>query len=73
MKELTPTNNNNGEGAYWPVQHEGGRITCSCGRELEQVDETTYRCSAGWPYYRMEDGDIIKDKFGNLLLKGKEH
>lgn len=58
---------------YVPVRHRDGRITCSCGRELVKLDETTYQCAGGWPMYRMDAGDIIKTKDGQLLMRELAH
>lgn len=56
---------------YTLIQNSEGALTCSCGRELIQQDENTYKCSGGYPKYHFDQGDIIKDKFGNILLKEK--
>lgn len=61
------------QGQYYPVTYKDGRVTCSCGRELMKIDEHTYQCTGGYPIYRFDEGDIIKDKFGNLMMKAKEH
>lgn len=58
---------------YVPIRHKNGKVTCSCGRELVKLDERTYRCAAGWPMYRFDDGDIIKTKDGQLLMRQKDH
>lgn len=55
------------------VEHPDGSIRCSCGRELQQVDEVTWRCSAGYPEYRLDKDDLMKDKWGFLYIKGKSH
>ena len=64
---------NNEEEAEWHPVIVDGKMRCSCGRELVKVDDNTYKCSYGYPLYRMDMGDIIKDKFGNLLFRGKSH
>ena len=61
------------ERRYVPIRMKDGKIRCSCGRELVKMDEGTYRCEAGWPMYRFEQGDIIKDKWGNLLMREQAH
>lgn len=58
---------------YFLVQHENGKLTCSCGGELIKLDEYSYKCSGGYPIFRPEDGDIIQDKFGNKYLRMKPH
>ena len=58
---------------YYAVEDCNGVIRCSCGRELIKMDETTYRCSGGYPIYRFEDDSVIIDKFGNLAFKYKNH
>jgi len=76
MIELAPWKDEEKESKgnqYRPITYQDGRVTCSCGRELIQVDEHSYKCSGGYPIYRFDEGDIIKDKFGNLLMRAKEH
>lgn len=76
MKKLSSvrdTSTREGNGGYVPVRHKDGNITCSCGRELVKLDESTYRCAAGWPMYRLDEGDIMKDKNGDLLMRQMEH
>jgi len=60
------------EDEYYAVEQDG-IMKCSCGRELVKVDEDTYKCSGGFPFYRFTDGTIVIDKFGNLLLKKEPH
>ena len=71
--EIAPSNNIEREMAnaksWRSVVDPDGKLRCSCGRELVKMDDTTYRCSAGYPVYRFEDGTFIIDKFGNLLIK----
>jgi hypothetical protein len=55
------------------VQTADGKLQCSCGRELVKMDEHTYRCSAGFPSYRIDQGDILKGKNGELFLRPKPH
>lgn len=54
-----------------------GTLKCSCGNELNKIDEDTYRCAGGYPTYRFSLGDMIEvlDKFGGkqLLLRPKKH
>ena len=58
---------------YFSVAGEDGVLRCSCGRELVQLDERTYACPGGYPIYRFEDGEVVLDKFGNLMFKAKSH
>jgi len=58
---------------YHSVMDNKGRLRCSCGKELIKMDETTYRCAGGYPIYRFEDGTMIIDKFGNLMIKTEDH
>ena len=58
---------------YYSVENEDGTLRCSCGRELEKLDESTYRCSGGYPTYRFDDDSVFIDKFGNLMAKKIEH
>lgn len=71
--KILPARRGENETGYKLVSYEDGRVTCSCGRELIQVDEDTYRCAGGYPYYRFSEDEVMKDKFGNLFLKLKQH
>jgi hypothetical protein len=76
MKTLTFTTNEGRDGRkpqYFAVVEPDGKMHCSCGRELIKLDDKTYRCGAGWPLYRFDDGDIVIDKFGNLMMRTKDH
>lgn len=55
---------------YIPVEvGRNGSMTCCCGYELIKQDEMTYRCTGGNHVYHLEDGDMIKDKYGNMMLR----
>lgn len=58
---------------FYLVQREDGQLRCSCGRQLEKLDDYTYRCTGGFPQFRPEDGEVKQDKFGNIYLKMKPH
>ncbi len=72
MKKIEPTEYRE-EDEYWAVLAPDGTLRCSCGRELEKMDEHTYKCPGGYPIYRFEDGTIFIDKFGNLMIKTTDH
>lgn len=57
---------------YFAVE-EDGVLRCSCGRELIKKDDVTYECPGGFPIYRFDDGTVMIDKFGNLVIKHIEH
>lgn len=44
-------------------------MTCICGYELVKQDENTFRCTGGNHVYELDRGDMIKDKFGNLMIR----
>ena len=46
---------------------------CSCGRPLEKIDDSTYRCSSGFPVYSLREGNVFKDKYGNLYVAVMPH
>ena len=50
-----------------------GHATCSCGRPLIRLSDKVYQCSAGYPIYHLDDGDILLDKFGTIYLREKSH
>ncbi len=61
------------ENGYYLVQRKDGKLRCSCGAELIKHDEDSWKCSHGYPIYRPQDGDIVKDKSGELMFKMKPH
>ncbi len=71
MKEVKPVTNRNADD-YFAVE-EDGVLRCSCGRELEKMDEETYKCPGGYPIYRFSDGTIFLDKWGNIMLRKGQH
>ena len=79
MKEIKPISDfrKSREGydrdGYYLVQDSDGVMKCSCGRQLEKMDDETYRCSGGYPIYRFSEGSVIVDKFGNLMIKEVDH
>ena len=58
---------------WFMVVREDGTMQCSCGRPLVKMDSGMYRCRGGFPIYRPAEGEIIIDKFGNLMMKIKPH
>lgn len=60
-------------GEYFLVVEKNGAMHCSCGLPLERKAHGEYACSAGWPIYRPGSGEVLKDKFGNLMLKIMPH
>ena len=52
-----------------PIAEDGKSMRCVCGYELIKADGDTYKCSGGNHTYRINEGDGMLDKFGNLLLK----
>ena len=73
MKEIKPANNKTDTESYYLCEDEDGTLKCSCGRELIQMDEDTWKCTGGWPTYKFSDGSIFIDKFGRLMFKTSEH
>ena len=61
------------ENDYYSVEGEDGVLRCSCGAELVKLDDKTYQCPGGYPIYRFDEGEVVLDKFGNLLFKHKSH
>jgi hypothetical protein len=57
---------------YYLVEDSSGVLRCSCGRELIKMDEETYRCLGGYPVYRIDDGSVVIDRFGRLMIKKEE-
>lgn len=72
-KELLKRSMKRGEDDYYSVVDADGVMRCSCGRELEQIDEDTYRCPGGYPVYRFSKQEVFIDKFGNLMARRKPH
>ena len=65
--------NNRASSQWYSVLHSNGKMRCSCGRQLVKIDDKTYKCEYGYPMYRFDEGEVMKDKFGNLLLKRLSH
>lgn len=59
---------------YLPV-HKGkaGKMVCICDYELYKVDENTWKCAGGGHVYRLSEGDMIMDKFGNFMIRNPEN
>jgi len=73
MNIIKPAREEERGGEYYPVVYSNGAMHCSCGNELIKHDDGSYKCAAGYPIYRFEDGDVIKDKFGNLSARVIPH
>lgn len=58
---------------YWPVIGADGKLHCSCSRPLVKITDKIYRCSAGYPQFNMDEGEILVDKFGRMMIKAKSH
>ena len=75
MKKIEPVRSvafNEREDFYDPYCQENGKLICCCGFELVKESEDTYRCTGGNHRYVISEGDVIMDKFGNIMLKLKE-
>jgi len=53
------------------VENEDGTLHCSCGKAMKQRDKNTLMCEGGPPTYTIDAGDVVFDKFGNMMLKNK--
>ena len=73
MKKIDPVNSFEENDRWFPVIEKDGCMRCSCGRELLRIDEDTYQCSYGYPTFRLSDGDVLIDKFGNIMLRKGKH
>ena len=73
MAEQITFRGKNSDGGYHACVHKDGKPYCSCGRPLERLNETTWRCPAGYPQYNLDEGDWCLDKFGEMMLKDKSH
>jgi len=77
MKELKPTlpQKMNNKRYFDPFKNEHGEKfpVCCCGFELIKQDDNIWECTGGSSHrYIMDFGDMVKDKFGNLLFKVPE-
>lgn len=52
-------------------QNPDGSYSCCCDYEIKKVDENTWKCEGGGHTYRMDEGDMVMDKFGNMMMKKK--
>lgn len=59
---------------YVPVlkNPKTGAMVCCCGYELIKEDEMLWRCTGGSHVYDLAQGDMIKDKDGNMSLRVPE-
>lgn len=70
MQELKAfSESNTFEKEYLPCEEANGMMVCVCGYELLKEDEDTWRCSGGGHVYRLSDGSVTHDKFGNTYIK----
>lgn len=60
---------NQGNNYFDPMAVDGITPKCCCGYELIKGDDDYYRCSGGNHTYRVSDGDVLVDKFGNIQLR----
>jgi len=54
------------------TQNTDGTYSCPCDFEIVKVDDNTWQCVGGGHRYHMDEGEMIKDKFGNMMLKKKD-
>ena len=52
-----------------PYEKDGIKPRCICGYELFKESNDTWRCSGGNHRYFISQGDVLYDKYGNVLLK----
>lgn len=68
--EITPDLLIRGKEYGPPTTTPDGIMLCSAGYTLVWMDQNTLVCTGGSRHtYRADRGDIIKDKFGRLLLR----
>lgn len=58
---------------YNPFRESDGKLVCCCGFELIKEAGNTYRCTGGRHRYNFEEGQVMVDKFGNVLLRMPEN
>ncbi len=68
MKRLEPEISDVGD-EYKIIEYPGDVMTCICGYELIKEDSKTYRCTGGSHRVNMDDGSLMMDKFGNMMMK----
>lgn len=70
METITPKmGERTQEGFYDPMSYDGKTLRCCCGFELIKEDDNNWHCTGGGHVYRIQDGEVAYDKFGNTLLK----
>ena len=57
---------------YNPFRESDGKLVCCCGFELIKEADNTYRCTGGHHRYNFQEGQIVMDKFGNVMLRTPE-
>lgn len=55
--------------SFDPLRNDGKTLVCCCGFELVKSDDDLYRCTGGSHTYRISEGDVEMDKFGNMLFR----
>ena len=58
-----------GRNYFDPMSIDGITLRCCCGYELTKGDDENYLCAGGHHTYRVSDGDVFIDKFGNIQLR----
>lgn len=71
-KEGTYGDSRSEKKSFDPMSIDGMTPRCVCGYELIKETEDTFRCAGGGHRYRMSEGEVEFDKFGNVLLKMPE-
>jgi hypothetical protein len=64
----TPSDDDHGNKTYNPIRPDGTWVCC-CGYELIKDDDNLYRCTGGSHRYEIREGDVTRDKFGNVEFK----
>jgi len=81
MADIKPNlSSNHGDEFFDPMTGEpedgtavGIKPVCCCGYELVKEDNDVWRCIGGNHRYRMSEGEVAFDKFGQPLIKMPEN
>ncbi len=76
MKTIKPVRKvaSNEKGDFYnPFRESDGKLVCCCGFELTKESDDTYRCTGRHHRYHFQEGQIVMDKFGNVMLRVPEN
>lgn len=53
-------------------RNSDGSYSCPCNYVIVKIDENTWQCEGGGHKYQMDEGELIKNKNGEMMIKKKD-